>query len=444
MSDYFARDRVFWLRMARAVIIGAGAGVAVLAFTQLVRFGTELIWPEDIDYRWLGGDPLWFAILGTAGLIVGVMRIALRIPDDLRGSLAMIREGAVDRGVALQAIGISVVSLVGGASLGPFDGGVRSGAMVGDWFATIRRLSERERQVDTLSGINGSLGGLLTAPVLATLFATELRWPERRDLYRVLLPGLTAAIFGFAVSFAILGDTFLDVFALPGYEVRFWHFGLALLLGFVAAILSWLLGVTVFILRRWIVPLLSNQVLRATVGGLALGGIAILLPLTLGSGKGELGVAIENVEQLGAALLITVVLAKILAVAISLATGFIGGPVMPALFIGGTAGLAVYALFPDIPIALAFSCMLVAVPGVSVGAPFSMVFLAALTVGVGAVETAPAAVAVLTAYTLTSGLGWFGLPAERVVVDIDAATVQSELFEMGGELPPDDSSELPS
>ncbi len=434
MSDYFARDQVFWFRLGRAVIIGAFAGIVAFVFTQLVRIGTELIWPEDVDYGWLGGELWWLAIVGVAGLIVGVLRVVLHIPDDLRGSLGIIQEGAVDRSMALQAIGISIVSLVGGASLGPFDGGVRSGALVGDWFATIRGLPDRERRVDTVSGINGSLGGLLTAPVLAALFVTELRWPERRNLYRALLPGLTAAIFGFVVSFAIIGDTFLGVFALPGYEVRLWHFGLAVLLGFLAAALSWLLGLTVFTIRRWIVPLLSNQVVRATVGGLALGGIAIFFPLTLASGKGQLGVAIDNVEQLGAALLIAVVAAKIVAVAISLTTGFIGGPVMPALFIGGTAGLAVHALFPDIPIALAFSCMLVALPGVSVGAPFSMVFLAALTVGVGAVETAPAAVAVLTAYTLTSGLGWFGLPTDKAVVDIDEVSVQSGLFEMGGEV----------
>jgi H+/Cl- antiporter ClcA len=434
VNDYFARDRIFWLRLGRAVIIGTLAGAAALAFTQLVRFGTEFIWPEEIDYGWLGGELWWLAILGAAGLLVGVMRVVFRIPDDLRGSLGLIQEAAVDRSYALQAIAISIVSLVGGSSLGPFDGGVRSGAMVGDWYSTIRKLPDRESEVNTLSGINGSLGGLLTAPVLAALFVTELRWPERRNLYRTLLPGLTAAIFGFAVSFAIIGDTFLGVFALPGYEVRFWHFGLAIVLGVVAAALSWLLGITVFTIRRWIVPLLSNQVVRATMGGLALGGIAILLPLTLASGKGQLGVAIDNVEQLGAALLIAVVLAKIVAVAISLTTGFIGGPVMPALFIGGTAGLAVHALFPGIPVALAFSCMLVALPGVSVGAPFSMVFLAALTVGVGAVETSPAAVAVLTAYTLTSGLGWFGLPTDKAVVDIDEVSVQSELFELGGEV----------
>jgi H+/Cl- antiporter ClcA len=434
--DFFARDPNFWRRMGRAVVIGTLAGLATMAFTQIVRIGTDLIWPDDIDYEWLGGEWWWLAVTGVAGLIVGIMRLYLPV-DELNGSLTIMQESHVDRSTALSAISISIVSLIGGASLGPFDGGVRSGATIGDWYSSMRGLSDREKEVDTLSGISASLGGLLTAPVLATLLTTELRWPERQALYRVLLPSLTASIFGFTVFFAIVGDTFLGVFALPGFEVRLWHFGLAVILGVLAAALSWFLGLTVYTIRRWVLPLVGSQVVRATVGGLLLGLIAVAFPLTIASGKLQLGVAIDGVESLGAVLLIAVVFAKIVAVAISLTTGFIGGPVMPTLFIGGTAGLAVHAVFPDIPIALAFSTMLVAVPGVSIGAPFSMIFLAALMVGIGAVETVPAGIAVLTAYTLNSGLGWFGLPIDKVVVDIDEIHVQSELFEMGAELDPD-------
>jgi len=438
VDDFFAKDSGFWLRMGNAIIIGALAGLAALTFTQIVRFGTSLIWPDEIDYGWLGGEWWWVALLGTTGLIVGVMRLFLPL-DDLNGSLAIIQDSSVDRSTALPAIAVSLVSMIGGASLGPFDGGVRAGATIGDWYSSILGLSERETEVNTASGINGSLGGLLTAPVLATLLATEMRWPVKRNLYRVLLPGLTASIFGFAVSFAIIGDTFLGVFELPGFDVEFWHLGLAVILGLIAASLSWLLGMTVYTIRRWVLPTLTNQVIRATLGGLTLGLIAVVFPLTLASGKAQLGVAIENVGMLGAGLLIGVVIAKIVAVAISLTTGFIGGPVMPVLFIGGTAGLAVHALFPEIPIALAFSAMLVAVPGISTGAPFSMILLAALTVGIGAVETVPAAIAVLTAYTLTAGMGWFGLPTEKAVVDIEDIGVQSELFELGADPQEEDS-----
>ena len=201
-------------------------------------------------------------------------------------------------------------------------------------------------------------------------------------------------------------------------------------LGGAAAILSWLLGVTVFLLRRWVVPVLRSPVLRSTVGGLSLGLIAVAVPLTIASGKSQLATAISDMEELGLAILILVVFANILAVGISLTTGFIGGPVMPTLFVGGTAGLVVHAMFPDIPIALAVSAMLIAVPGVSLGTPFTMMLLAVLTVGIGAVETVPAGIAVLTACTLTSGLGWFGLTTDQVVVDIDETSVRSELFDV--------------
>ena len=429
--DYFARDRTFWSILGRAAVIGFLAGCAALAFNTVVKWGTDLIWPKEINYDFLGGEWWWVAALTTTGLIVGILRVVLRVPDDLSGSLTIVQEGAVDRSTALQAIGISVVTLVGGASLGPFDGGVRSGAMVGDWWATIRGLPDEQRDTATVSGINGALGGMLTAPILATLMTTELRWPERRQYYRVLIPSLTAAIFGFAINFAILGDTFLGVFSLPGYDIEAWHLVAAVLLGFVGATLAWILGLTVFYIRRWVAPLVGNQVVRSTIGGLAMGLIALVLPLTLASGKGQLDAAITDFEQITAGFLIAVVIGKIVAVAIALSTGFIGGPVMPSLFIGGAAGLAVHALVPDIPITLAFVCMLVAVPGVSIGAPFTMVMLAALTVGVGPVEGVPAAIAVVTAYTLTAGLGWFGLPTEKATVDIDEVTVQTEMFEIG-------------
>jgi H+/Cl- antiporter ClcA len=280
---------------------------------------------------------------------------------------------------------------------------------------------------------------MLTAAFLGTLFVTELRWMEKKRYFRVLIPSLTAAIAGFVIVFAFIGDTFLGVFSLPTYEIELWHFAVAIALGFLGATLSWLLGLTVFALRRWLIPLVDHRVLRATIGGVALGIAAMLLPLTLASGKGQLSEAIADYEQLGVAVLVASVLVKILTVGISLTTGFIGGPVMPTLFIGGAAGLAVHAIVPEVPIALAFSCMLVAVPGVSLGAPFTMLFLVALTVGLGAVEATPAGLAVLTAYTLNAGMGWFGLPAEKAKVDIDDPDVQTELFELGEVPPPPDA-----
>ena len=78
--------------------------------------------------------------------------------------------------------------------------------------------------------------------------------------------------------------------------------------------------------------------------------------------------------------------------------------VFPLIFMGGTAGTIVYLVFPDIPVALAVSCMLAAVPGSFLRAPISMVFIAAIALALGAETTAPVAVAVVTSYLIVAGI----------------------------------------
>ena len=70
----------------------------------------------------------------------------------------------------------------------------------------------------------------------------------------------------------------------------------------------------------------------------------------------------------------------------------------PALFIGGTAGVFVHELIPGVPLGLAFTCLLAAVPGALAPAPFSMVLMAAFLTQVGALQTAPILIAVVTAF----------------------------------------------
>ena len=60
-------------------------------------------------------------------------------------------------------------------------------------------------------------------------------------------------------------------------------------------------------------------------------------------------------------------------------------------------------LIPGLPEGLAFTAMFAALPGALVSAPFSLILMGALTTQIGTLQTAPVAVAVLTAYL--AGLG---------------------------------------
>ena len=100
---------------------------------------------------------------------------------------------------------------------------------------------------------------------------------------------------------------------------------------------------------------------------------------------------IRDGAALGAALLIAVVLAKILVFAVCEATGFIGGPFLVMLFIGGTAGVTGHVLIPGLPEGLAFAAMFAALPASLVAVPFSLLLLTALTTQIGTLQMAPVA-----------------------------------------------------
>ena len=107
---------------------------------------------------------------------------------------------------------------------------------------------------------------------------------------------------------------------------------------------------------------------------------------------------------LGLGLLVAILIAKMLTFAVSQGSGFVGGPIFPSLFIGGTAGVLVHQVIPGVPLGLAFTCLLAAVPGALAAAPFSMVLLTAFLTRVGALQTAPILIAVVTAFLAMQGV----------------------------------------
>jgi H+/Cl- antiporter ClcA len=145
-------------------------------------------------------------------------------------------------------------------------------------------------------------------------------------------------------------------------------------------------------------------VLLPVFGGLLFGLTGVALPLTNFTGSDQLTTVLSDGSSLGAGLLVATLLAKMFTFAVSSATGFIGGPIFPMLFIGGTAGVIVHLLVPGIPLALAFSCMLAAVPGSIVAAPFSLVLLTAVLTQVGPLQTSPILIAVTTAFLSMAGV----------------------------------------
>ena len=85
-TEPFARNRSFWDVLGRAALVGFLAGCAALAFNTVVKRGTDLIRPEEIN-RTIGRVENGVFRGGTMGVVSGhKVRIEALSRTEIRSS----------------------------------------------------------------------------------------------------------------------------------------------------------------------------------------------------------------------------------------------------------------------------------------------------------------------------------------------------------------------
>jgi H+/Cl- antiporter ClcA len=403
--------------MAYAVALGVFGALVALVFMGVIGVGNN--WYTDSDSGWFGGQWWWVAITAAAGIGVGLLRHVTRLPEQIPGLIADMKEEQVNPRLVPGIVAASAVSLIGGASLGPEKALGSMGGGAGTWSSRRRGLETEDRQVNTLTGFAGAYGGLFSSTVIVVMMVLEVARPGGQRLTKALVGAIVASSVSFGIYFAIAGSFFLDVYEVPSYKYEDWHLLAGVPLGLLAAVIVTLLVIVMKLAAGLFGRLKLPSVAKTTIGGVIFGLVGVMLPLTMFTGSDQLTVVLDDAGTLGVGLLIALVLAKILAFAVSQASGFVGGPIFPALFLGGTAGVVVNQVFTGVPLGLAFTCMLAAVPGSVVSAPFSMVLLAAFLTQVGALQTAPILIAVVTAFLAMEGVKYLVARRKQPVADVE-------------------------
>ena len=401
-SPVLTKTRSLWALVCYAVILGGAGAVAGLLFMGLIGYGDN--WYTDPTPGWFGGRWWWIAVTATAGLLVGLLRRFTRLPDETSSLVTDLQDERVDPGPVPAIVAISAVSLIGGASLGPEKALGSVGGGLGTWMSQRRRLDQDDSKTTALAGFGGAYGGLFSSTVIVVMMIMEIARPGGHRFTRALVTTIVSSSVSFGIYFVVAGTVFLDAYQVPQYQFHDWHLLAAVPLGLFAAVVTAVLGLVVRLSTRLFGRLKVPGIVKATLGGTLFGLIGVALPLTMFTGSDQLGTVLADADTLGAGLLIALLLGKMITFGISQASGFVGGPIFPALFIGGTAGVLIHQLIPSVPLGLAFTCLLAAVPGSIIAAPFAMVLLAAFMTEVGALQTAPILIAVITAFLAMEGV----------------------------------------
>ena len=388
-----------------AAALGVFGAFAGLAFLGIVKLGSE--WNTDYSPGWFGGHWWWVVATAATGLVVGLLRRLTRLPGEIPGLFDDLRAGRVSPRFVPGTMAVSAVSLIGGASVGPEKVLTSMGGGIGTWVAQRRGLGNEDSQVNTMAGIAGIFGGLFSSPVIVVMLILEVVRPGGHRFSKTLVTDIVAASVSFGVYFAIAGAVFLGAYQVPRYAFEDWQLLVGIPLGLFGALVTILTAGFMMLASRLFGWLKVPMIVKSTLGGIMFGIVGVALPLTMFSGANQLNSVVRGASTLGLGLCIAILIAKMFTYAVSQGSGFVGGPIFPTLFIGGTAGVVIHLAIPGLPLGLAFSCMLTTVLVSFAAAPFAMVLMAAILTRVGPLQTFPILIAVVTAFLSVEAAKYF-------------------------------------
>ena len=405
MIDPQARPGPYIKLLALVVVLGLICALVTFAFMFLVHQGTGLIWEQAA--RALGMDVRLFTVLvcTLGGLLVGLL---VKLFGDHNAIFAdlMLEFGKTGRFDYRNAPGIVItafVSLIAGASLGPEAPLADACGGIGTLMADRLKLNEQETRTMGFSGVSGMLAAFITSPFSGALLGLESAQGGPGGLqtyFWVLFPSLLASAVA-TVVFVLLSGTFFEtLYKFPTYAPRLADLFYAVPLGLIGGVIGLLFMLSLRRLQGFFQPMKTHVVLRGLLGGLAMGIIGALLPLTLFSGESQTADLITQAAEIGVLMLIVLGVAKLFATSLLLATGWKGGYIFPIMFASVALGLAVSLLFPGIPAAVAVAATMA---GALVAALKAPLFAALFTTVLVQKETgAVIAVAVVVAALLTA------------------------------------------
>jgi len=166
----------------------------------------------------------------------------------------------------------------------------------------------------------------------------------------------------------------------------------------------------VTLLERLFTRLKVPSYLRPAIGGVAMGGLALLSPQVMSSGHGALHIQLSNNVAIGSVALLFVL--KTLASVVSLGSGFRGGLFFASLLLGGlmgklfAAGLIALGIAPNLAPTLGALVGMASLAVGVVGGPLTMTFLVLETTGDLEIAAAVLAAAVMASFLVRETFGY--------------------------------------
>ncbi len=419
------RSRSYLQILVLAALIGIPVSAVAYFFLKLVAllqhwFFTTL--PKEIGFS---GTPVWWPLplLAIAGVLVGATIQYLPGTSGHKPAEGFKAGGGAPTGAELPGVILaSLATLSLGVVLGPEAPLIAIGGGLG---ALAVHLVKRDAPpmaavVIASAGSFAAISALLGSPIVGAFLLMEAAGLGGPLLGLVLVPGLLAAGIGTLIFIGLDSLTGFGTFSLgiPGLPPFSHPTGVMFLWAIAFGLVAAVLGTAIRLLALSLQPVVERRkLLLMPVVGLGVGALAILFVEVAGhslsdvlfSGQSALPDVVLNASNWTVGALVLLAACKSVAYGLSLSS-FRGGPIFPAMFIGGVIGVAASHL-PGLSLVPAVAMGIGAMATVMLKLPMTSTLLATLLVSSDGLSVAPLVI-VAVVVTYVAGAWLPGTPAD--------------------------------
>lgn len=324
-----------------SLIIGLGGGLCAVGFRKLIEVLQLVAWWQNhglvehirsLPWYWTIGVP------SIGGLIVGFVTYYTAreakghgVPEVMEA--VALRSSRIRPRIVIAKMFASAVSIASGGSVGREGPIVQIGSALGSAIGQWLQVNERRLRTMVGCGAAAGIAATFNAPVAGALFSLEIILGE--FTVSRFSPIVISSVSATVVAQYFLGD--VPAFEVPAYSMAS---PLELIaytaLGLIAGLVALLFVKTLYGFEDLFDGLKLYPPFKAMGGGLLIGVMAMGFPEILGVGYESINLALSGNMVLW--LLAVLIVAKILAVSITIGSGGSGGIFAPSLFIGAMTG----------------------------------------------------------------------------------------------------------
>lgn len=368
--------------LRQVALIAVIAILFTVAYLALYGLLNNVVWSQN---NFVQANP-WAVPAGVLAfsLLVGLCRRYLHAPDVIHGGFAESLRGGGEKpdyrtfpGAFLS----SILSLLSGASVGPEGTITVLMGYVSPYVRDRLRIGSPGAALGfDVAALASAFNGIIGSVLFTGVFATEFQVGGNKNAFRFLTWNLLAGTIGFLV-YLLLG---LPSFARsipfePLAELHGPYILYAVILGVLGGLLAIFAGVSMQAAGTVMDRIFGDApVARVLAAGAVIACVGYFIPEVLFSGEAQIHGIIADPARLGVGMLLGVAVLKILLLALSFKSGYIGGPLFPIIFSSTLIGLALNLIFPGVPVSIFVLCIEVAALTLALGAPLTSILLVAV------------------------------------------------------------------